>query len=114
MENLDYKDVLESSLRKSIKSTLSPSSSLSSNNEYQQLLTTNYTTTKDVLNSNVHFHATNERKKQKLSDDIFMTNAIYPDQMLHETQRNITKIASSNLINFKIILFLKLFSTFCA
>ncbi|KAL3986322.1 hypothetical protein ACH3XW_42270 [Acanthocheilonema viteae] len=122
IENPDYKDVLESTVQRPIKSTSSLSSSSSSspiNNEYHQLLTTNYTT-KHVLNHNSHFYAANEEMKRKQPPHISIMNAIHPDQMLQEIKENITlpKIASNNFKMsfkyFKIMLFLKLFHTFHA
>ncbi|VDM20011.1 unnamed protein product [Wuchereria bancrofti] len=127
MENSEYKDVPESSLQKSLRPTLSLSSSPSSsslsslspssNNEYRQLLTNNYTT-EQIPNQNFHFYAVNEEKKRKPPHDISIMNAIHPDQMLQQIEGNMTLpgIASSNskisFIYFKIMLLLKLFSAF--
>lgn len=114
MENPDYKDLLESSLQKPIRPTLSLSSP---NDKYHQLSTTNYTMTKRILNQNPHFYTANEEKKRKLSHDIFIMNAIHPDEMLQEIRDNMTvsKIASNyfniSFTYFKIMFFLKLFLT---
>ncbi|VDN01618.1 unnamed protein product, partial [Onchocerca ochengi] len=101
MENSDYKDkdVLELSLREPIGSTLSSSLSLSDDNEYYQLPTTNYTTTKHIFDQNTHFYGASEEEiKKDQSDDKLITHVINPDQMLQEIKKDlsISNLASTN------------------
>lgn len=117
MENLDYEDLLESSLQRPVKPRLPPSSL--SNNKYDQPLVNSNTTT-HIFNQNSHSHTTTKGPEGKQLS-LFIMNAIRPDQMLQEIEENTTlsKIAPSNfkmslIYYFKIILFLKLLVTFHA